>query len=109
MLWRGDQGKKAEENCFLRDPGGLAPSPVFLKDGFKKVTLLILLDFTRCLLTYVLLALRPVDCLDERSAYLGIRIAYKRRDECFRASFTTLGAHGSSECICCRGSRCLPL
>ena len=68
MLWRGDQGKKAEENCFLLDPGGLAPSPVFLKDGFKKVTLLILLDFTRCLLTYVLLALRPVDCLDERSA-----------------------------------------
>ena len=62
MLWRGDQGKKAEENCFLRDPGGLAPSPVFLKDGFKKVTLLILLGFTRCLLTYALLALRPVDC-----------------------------------------------
>ena len=75
MLWRGDQGKKAEENCFLRDPGGLAPSPVFLKDGFKKLTLLILLGFTRCLLTYLLLALRPVDCLDERSAYLGIRIA----------------------------------
>jgi len=43
MLWRGDQGKKAEENCFLRDPGGLAPSPVFFKDGFKKLTLLILL------------------------------------------------------------------
>lgn len=85
MLWRGDQGKKAEENCFLRDPGGLAPSPVFFNDGFKKLTLLILL-------TYVLLALRPVDCLDERSAYLGIRIAYKRRDECFCASFTTLGA-----------------
>ena len=61
MLWRGDQGKKAEENCFLRDPCGLAPSPVFIKDGFKKLTLLILL-------TYVLLALRPVDCLDERSA-----------------------------------------
>ena len=36
MLWLGDQGKKAEENCFLRDPGGLAPSPVFLKDGSIK-------------------------------------------------------------------------
>lgn len=34
MLWRGDQGKKAVENRFLGDPGGLAPRPVFLERRF---------------------------------------------------------------------------
>ena len=34
MLWRGDQGKKAEENCFLRDPGRAGPQPGFHKRRF---------------------------------------------------------------------------
>ena len=56
------KAKKRRRIAFFGIRGGLAPSPVFIKDGFKKVTLLILLGFTRCLPTYALLALRPVDC-----------------------------------------------
>ncbi len=88
------KAKKRRRIAFFGIRGGLAPSPVFIKDGFKKVTLLILLGFMRCLPTYVLLALRPVGYLGKRSPYLGIRIAYKTRDECFRASLRAFSGSG---------------
>ncbi len=34
MLWRGDQGKKAEENRFIRDLGRARPKPGFLEGRF---------------------------------------------------------------------------
>ena len=78
--------------------GGLAPSPVFLKDGFKKVTLLILLGFMRCLPTYVLLTLRPVGCLDESFSLLGIESLTRREMSVFVPLCALFQVQGQKSC-----------